>query len=86
MDKEMVRKRNLDDTIAIPTTRSYQATELAERTADIFHKNIIKRTPFVKDRVFEVYPHIGLEIKWLLNWVQRNNIPPLDLTLQTTCR
>lgn len=46
----------MDDTIAIPTTRSYPATELAERTADIFHKNIIKRTPFVKDRVFEVYP------------------------------
>lgn len=88
IDKEMVRERgwNLDGTIAIPTTCSYQATELAERTADIFHKNIIKRTPFVKDRVFEVYPHIGLEIKWLLNWVQRNNIPPLDLTLQTTCR
>lgn len=57
------KRWNLDDTIAISTTRSYQATELAERTADIFHKNIIKRTPFVKDRVFEVYPHIGLEIK-----------------------
>lgn len=65
IDKKIVRESgwNLDDTIAISTTRSYQATELAERTADIFHKNIIKRTPFVKDRVFEVYPHIELEIK-----------------------
>lgn len=52
IDKKIVRESgwNLDGTIAISTTRSYQATELAERTADIFHKNIINRTHFVKDK------------------------------------